>query len=48
MVNIRNVKNVSGSSQGYRLIFDHVEESVPVSRRASTTVKSLLSRIHGR
>lgn len=48
LVNVRNVKNVSGSSQGYRLIFDHVEESVPVSRRAASTVKALLSRIHGR
>ncbi|HMT30713.1 MAG TPA: LytTR family transcriptional regulator DNA-binding domain-containing protein, partial [Bacteroidia bacterium] len=46
LVNLRKVKKVEGNSQGYRLVFENVDETVPVARRSSSLVKDLLSRIH--
>jgi hypothetical protein len=46
LVNLRKVKAVTGNSQGYRMIFDDLEETVPVAKRASANVKKLLSEIH--
>lgn len=48
LVNLRKVKAVTGNSQGYRMIFENVEETVPVSRRASVTIKQLLGKLHGK
>lgn len=47
LVNLRNVKSVTGNSQGYRLHFGENIESVPVARRSSSLVRELLARIHG-
>jgi LytTr DNA-binding domain len=47
LVNMRKVKKVTGNSQGYRLVFDNLDEPVPVSRRVSSQVKDILSHIHG-
>lgn len=46
LVNLRKVKQVEGNSQGYRLIFDNIDETVPVARRTAGQVKSLLTKLH--
>jgi len=46
LVNLRKVKQVEGNSQGYRLVFDNIDETVPVARRSAGQVKSLLTKLH--
>ncbi len=47
LVNMRKVKKVTGNSQGYRLMFENLDETIPVARRVSTQVRDLLAHIHG-
>ncbi|MDQ3050233.1 MAG: LytTR family transcriptional regulator [Bacteroidota bacterium] len=47
LVNMLKVKKVTGNSQGYRLIFDNLDETIPVARRVSFQVRDLLAHIHG-
>ncbi|MBL0341010.1 MAG: LytTR family transcriptional regulator DNA-binding domain-containing protein [Bacteroidetes bacterium] len=46
LVNLRKVKEAVGNSQGFRLVFDNIDETVPVARRSSSQVKDLLAQIH--
>lgn len=46
LVNLTKVKQVEGNSQGYRLVFDNMDETVPVARRLAGQVKSLLGKLH--
>ncbi len=46
LVNLRKVKQVEGNSQGYRLVFENMEETVPVARRSARQVKTLLTKLH--
>lgn len=43
IVNFNNIDKVSGTAQGYKIHFDNVEHSVPVSRKQSAHFKSLVS-----
>jgi hypothetical protein len=47
LVNLRKISRVEGNSQGYRLFFENIDESVPVARRCSLHVKHLIAQIHG-
>ncbi len=42
MVNVKNISNVTGNSQGYKLSFNSINFSVPVSRSYSKTLLKLL------
>lgn len=44
LVNINNISRVTGNSQGYRLIFKGVEDSIPVSRYTSKDLFKLIAR----
>ncbi len=43
LVNLDNVKHVSGNAQGYKLHFAHTEELIPVSRQLNAEIKSRLA-----
>lgn len=45
IVNLRNVTRVSGNSQGYRLHFEGLDETVPVSRSAGDHVHRRLAEL---
>ena len=45
IVNLRKVSRVSGNSQGYRLHFEGLEETVPVSRSAGDLVHQRLAEL---
>jgi hypothetical protein len=47
LVNLYKVSKVSGNAQGYRLIFENVDETVPVSKRCAKMVRTLLPKMHG-
>ena len=47
LVNLLKVSNVIGNSQGYRLAFNDLEDTVPVARRTSSMVKDRLAQLHG-
>ncbi len=47
IVNLRKVVRVEGNSQGYRLVLEGVDNTIPVSRRNNNQLKSLLGRLHG-
>ncbi len=42
IVNFNNIDKVSGTAQGYKVHFENVEHSVPVSRKRSAQFKSLV------
>ena len=44
LVNINNISRIAGNSQGYRLIFEGIEYSIPVSRYTSKNLFKLISR----
>lgn len=46
LVNLTQVKKVSGNAQGYKLHLNHVEELIPVSRLHNETIKTKLERIN--
>jgi|SRR5688572_4867834 len=48
LVNMRQVKRINGNAQGFRLVFDHLDETIPVSRRTKSQVTDLLEQIHAR
>ncbi len=43
IVNLNSINKVSGTAQGYKIYFENVEHSVPVSRKQSAHFKSLVS-----
>lgn len=43
LVNVSNISRVTGSSQGYKLIFTGVEYPIPVSRNYSKKLKKLMA-----
>jgi hypothetical protein len=45
IVQLRNIERVSGNSQGYRLHFKDVPESVPVSRNSSQELHNRISQL---
>ena len=45
IVQLRNVENVSGNSQGYRLHLKHLPHSIPVSRNAGKEVHLRISQL---
>jgi len=46
IANLRKVTKAISNAQGLRLIYEHVEETVPVSKLASAEVKNQLSALH--
>jgi hypothetical protein len=46
IANLKKVTKAISNAQGLRLIYDHVEETVPVSKIASAEVKNQLSALH--
>jgi len=46
LVNMRKVKKVSGNAQGFRLIVDNIDETIPVPHRNSNWVREILSQIY--
>ena len=47
IVQLRNVENVMGNSQGYRLNLKHMQHSIPVSRRAGKDVQERINLLIG-
>lgn len=47
LANLYKVVKVKGNSQGYRLVFNDSEQTVPVSKNTSAVVHSLLAKMHG-
>jgi len=47
LANLYKVIRVIGNSQGYRLVFNESEHSVPVSKNTLKVVHSLLAKMHG-
>ena len=45
IVNFNNIDKVSGTAQGYKVHFENVDYSVPVSRKKSAHFKSLVSQL---
>ena len=46
LANLYKVISVSGNSQGYRLIFENIDETVPVSKRSAKSVRTILTKMH--
>lgn len=42
LVNLRNISNVNGNSQGYQLEFDDTDKYVPVSRKYLKSIRDLI------
>lgn len=47
LVNMFKVKAVTGNAQGFRLIFDNLDETIPVARKVAARVKEILFYLHG-
>lgn len=47
LVNMFKVKAVTGNAQGFRLIFDNLDETIPVARKVAARVKEFLFYLHG-
>ncbi len=45
LANIRKVKQVKGNAQGFRLIFDSIDETIPVAMRNAPVVRELIARL---
>jgi len=43
LVNIKNIKKLTGNSQAYRLIFENIDEEIPVSRNYSKELLKLIN-----
>lgn len=43
LVNLKNIDRITGNSQGYRLVFKGIEDSIPVSRSYSKDLRELLA-----
>lgn len=48
LVNLLKVSSVIGNSQGYRLAFKELEETVPVARKNSTAIRQQLADLHSK
>jgi hypothetical protein len=46
LVNLLKVSRVIGNSQGYRLAFKELEDSVPVARRSASQIREQLAALH--
>ncbi|MBN4065836.1 LytTR family transcriptional regulator, partial [Candidatus Amoebophilus asiaticus] len=44
IVNLQKIQSVIGNSQGYKLVFDKIEQPIPVARSQSKQLKELLFR----
>ena len=43
LVNMKNIERITGNSQGYRLVLKGIEDSIPVARSYSKTLRALLA-----
>lgn len=43
LINMKNIDRITGNSQGYRLVLKGIEDSIPVSRSYSKTLRALLA-----